>query len=81
MNEKAIQEDLLKLKDGIDLAKTNLAKLDGRESEILTQLKKNHGLSSIEEANNKLKELNGKIETEEIAIEKDYKELKEAYQW
>ena len=57
-----IQKDLANLKEGIDSAKTNLAKLEGVESEILHQLKKEYGISSVEEAKTMLNDLTKELE-------------------
>lgn len=76
-----IQTDLTELKKNIDLAKTNLAKLDGRNQELLLQLKKNHGLSSIEETNERIQSLTKEIAEEEKRIEKEYAALREEYDW
>lgn len=76
-----VQKDLLDLKKGIDEAKINQAKLKGREEELLNQLKKDHGLSSVEEASKKVLTL----ETSRVSIEKNiidkYSELKASYDW
>jgi len=76
-----VQKDLLDLKKGIDEAKLNQAKLKGREEELLSQLKKDHGLSSVEEASKKVLTL----EASRVSIEKNiidkYSVLKEKYEW
>jgi hypothetical protein len=81
MNLQAIQKDLSELRKGIDLAKTDLANLDGRKSELLRQLEKNHELSSEEEVNEEIKRISEEMASEEAAIEKIYKELKEDFSW
>jgi len=78
---KEILDDLKRLKEGIDLAKTNLAKLDGRETELLRQLKKDHGLSSVKEAETKQVELQQDLEKLDSEIQKEYNKLKEEYEW
>jgi SOS-response transcriptional repressor LexA len=78
--EKIIKE-LQSLKKGIDEAKTNIAKLDGREQETLTQLKNNYNLSSVEEIEKEIAKL-AKEETSLIKIiEEDYKSLREIAEW
>jgi F0F1-type ATP synthase membrane subunit b/b' len=76
-----IQKDLADLKEGIDSAKTNLAKLEGVESEILNQLKKEYGISSVEEAKTMLSSLTKELEDHKKNIEQTYSKLKEDYQW
>ena len=76
-----VQKDLLDLKKGIDEAKLNQAKLKGREEELLSQLKKDHGLSSVEEASKKVLTL----EASRASIEKNIigkcTELRNKYEW
>ena len=81
MNMQEVQRDLAELKKGIDLAKTNLAKLDGQESQLLLQLKKSHELSSEKQIQPEIDRLTKEISKEESSIESDYKKLKEVYQW
>jgi len=76
-----VQKDLLDLKKGIDEAKINQAKLRGREEELLNQLKKDHGLSSAEEASKKVLTLVASRITIEKNIIGKYSELKEKYDW
>ena len=76
-----VQKDLLDLKKGIDEAKINQAKLKGREEELLNQLKKDHGLSSVEEASKKVLTLEASRASIEKNIINKYSELKEKYDW
>lgn len=78
--EKIIKE-LTSLKKGIDEAKTNIAKLDGREQETLTQLKNNYDLSSIEEIETEINKLTKEETTIAKIIEEDYKSLREIAEW
>jgi len=76
-----ITKELTSLKRGIDEAKTNLAKLDGREQETLSQLKNTFNLSSVEAAEKEIQ----KLEKEELAlttiIKEEYASLKEIAEW
>jgi len=76
-----VQKDLLDLKKGIDEAKINQAKLRGREEELLNQLKKDHGLSSVEEASKKVLTLEASRASIEKNIIDKYTTLKEKYEW
>ena len=76
-----VQKDLLDLKKGIDEAKLNQAKLKGREEELLSQLKKDHGLSSVEEASKKVLTLEASRASIEKNIIGKYSKLKEQYDW
>jgi len=78
---KDIQKDLKQLKDNIDNAKNNLAKLEGREIELLKQLKKDYQINSIEDAKKEFTRLDKDYLKRVDVIEKDYKKLKEDYDW
>ena len=78
---KNIQEDLTALKEIIDNAKTNLSTLDGREIELINQLKKNFNVSSVEEGKKELKKLEDKLEKINQTIQDEYNKLKEEYDW
>jgi uncharacterized protein YlzI (FlbEa/FlbD family) len=78
---KNIQDDLKRLKENIDNAKNNLATLNGRKIELLKQLKKEHGLNSVDEVIKEIKELSKKITSLETQINTDYNDIKEKYDW
>ena len=65
----------------IDESKINQAKLRGREEELLNQLKKDHGLSSVEEASKKVLTLEASRASIEKNIIDKYTTLKEKYEW
>jgi uncharacterized membrane-anchored protein YhcB (DUF1043 family) len=81
MKNDNIQNELTRLKEIIDNAKNNLATLNGRKIELLKQLKKEFGISSLEEAKEKIKKLQSESKELENKIEQDYKTLKEEYDW
>ena len=78
---KDIQTELGRLKTGIDDAKTNLAKLQGREQELLRQLKADHGLTTTEEAKSEVRTLKDRVAKSNVEIEKLYEELRREYEW
>lgn len=78
---KDIQSELGRLKKGIDEAKTELAKLEGREQELLRQLTSEHGLASIEAAEKEIEKLQTAKLLKEGEIRKDFDTLKETYEW
>ena len=78
---KEIQSELGRLKTGIDEAKGNVSKLEGREEELLKQLKTEFGLASVEAAEKEMVTLKKQSETKEIEIQKQFAELKETYEW
>jgi flagellar capping protein FliD len=78
---KEIQGELGRLKAGIDEAKTNIAKLEGREQELLSQLKSEYGLNSIEAAEKEVEKMKKQIEKKEEEIRKQFTILQEDFQW
>ena len=78
---EAIIKDLSELKKGIDSAKTNIAKLDGREQETLTQLKNTYKLSSMEQVKKEIAKLTKEENTITMVIQEDYKSLREIAEW
>lgn len=78
---KEIQSELGRLKKGIDEAKTNIAKLEGREQELLNQLKSEHGLNSIEAAEKEVEKMKKQIEKKWEEIQRQFAKLQEEYQW
>lgn len=78
---KDILKDLAQLKKGIDEAKTNISKLDGREQETVKQLQSAEKLSTLEEAKSLYADLEKQEQTLIAEIKGKYKELKEQYDW
>jgi hypothetical protein len=81
MTLQKIVESLANLKKGIDEAKSELLRIDGRETEAVKQLKEIHNLSSVEEIEAKLAELEEKDKILQAEIEAIYKNLQESYDW
>jgi uncharacterized membrane-anchored protein YhcB (DUF1043 family) len=81
MTIKDVQTELQRLKENIDNAKSNLSKLEGREEELLNQLKKDFGVTSVAEADKKIKEMQKEYDKIEKHIEDEYKKLKDQYDW
>jgi len=78
---KDAQKELLELSEKIEESKTKLANNEGREKEIIKSLKEVIGVESIEEAEDKLKELTDKQNKLEKEIRKSIDKLKEEYNW
>jgi chromosome segregation ATPase len=78
---KDIQSDLSRLKKGIDEAKNNVAKLEGREQELLSQLKTDFKLDSIEAATKEVAKMKISIDKKEKEIQEQYDKLKEEFDW
>jgi len=63
-------EKLLKLKQEIDTAKTQLAILEDREKQLLAKLTKDWNVNSLEEARIKLDKMQDNLNNEQIEIKK-----------
>lgn len=74
-----IEQRLAKIKSDIDLAKTQKDQAEGSLKTIMETLKKDHGVSSIEEAEKLLATLEEEIEELEKNIEEGLAELEGAY--
>lgn len=75
MNEK----ELLKIKERIDDAKSEINKLEGKQASLLDQLKEQFNCSSIKEAEKQLDKQSKQIEELEQQIEEGVAELKNKY--
>jgi 3-dehydroquinate synthase class II len=78
---EAISRKLIILKKDIDEAKIHLAKLDGREQEVLLGMKKTHNLSSTEEAEKEIKKLEKEESKLAEIIKTEYDALREIAEW
>jgi uncharacterized membrane-anchored protein len=78
---KDIQADLTTLKDNIDNAKNNLAKLEGREIELIKQLEKDFGIKTVAEAEKEVVKLEKESKKRKEIITTEYNKLKEQYDW
>ncbi len=76
-----IQNELNRLKIGIEEAKTEIARLEGRRQELLRQLKSEYGIESMEEAEERLKELQKEKVAKEEEIRAAFLALKSEYDW
>lgn len=73
------KEDVLDLKNQIDDAKSKNSELRGQLKQILQTLKKEHGCTSIEDAEEKLKTIEQSIAIQEKKIKRGVRELQEKY--
>lgn len=76
-----ILKDLAQLKKGIDEAKINISKLDGREQEAIKQLQAAEKISTIEEAKSLYNGLEQQEKTLIKEIKSEYQKLKDQYDW
>ena len=80
MNQKII-DDLLKLEEKVEEAKTKESQSGGTLIELYKQLNRELGVDDEEEAEKKLVKIEKEKEKLEIEIEKNYKIMKEKYEW
>lgn len=73
------KEKLLQLKTDIDTAKVEVSKIKGKKELLENQLKTQFGCSTIEEAEEKVKQLQKKIDKLSTSIEEGIQELEEKY--
>jgi predicted nuclease with TOPRIM domain len=73
------ESELLKLKEQVDEAKQNVSELTGQKNALLKQLKDDWGCKTIEEAEEKLKQMDKNTSTLERKIEVGIKDLEEKY--
>lgn len=71
--------ELIELKEKIEKGKTKLAELKGQRDTYLSQLKKEFGCESIEDAEKKNKELENSIQKLKEHLEEKENELREKY--
>lgn len=73
------REDLLELKERIEKAKTDLSELKGRRAQLLEQLKKDHKISTLTQAETLKATLLQEAETLSREIQKRTLEMEEKY--
>lgn len=74
------EKDLLRLKGEVDKAKSTVAELNGQLTAMMKQLKKDWGVSSVDEGEKLLKKMKKDLETLEEKIEKGVNEIEEKYE-
>lgn len=77
MNEK----ELLELKEQIEDAKQEVNRLEGRQDGLMSQLQKDWGCKTLEQAKKKLEGLKDEIKDLEENIESGVAELEERYEF
>ncbi len=78
---KEIIRSLDSLSTKIETAKKTVNQLEGRKEELIKRLQKEFEVNTIEEAKNLLQEFKEYEQDLTKMIEKNYKELQEAYKW
>ena len=73
------EQDLFKLKQEIEEAKTSVSELKGQQNALLKQLKEEWGCSTVEEAEKKIQIMKKDIEKLENSIAVGLEELEEKY--
>jgi uncharacterized phage infection (PIP) family protein YhgE len=73
------EQDLLKLKKKIEDAKSSVSELKGQQTATAKQLKDEFKCDTVEAGQEKLKEIDDKIDTINSKLDKGLKELEEEY--
>lgn len=76
-----IQKTLTEIGEKIETSKNKLANYEGREQELMKSLKELLGVRTVEEAEDKIKEMNEEVEDLEKDLEKGMKRLEKEYGW
>lgn len=74
-------EDLIRMKEQIDEANGELKELEGRKKEVMSRLKKDYKISTLEALEKKIKALRSKADKLDDKISTGIEELEEAYEW
>lgn len=78
MNEA---EKLLKMKEKIDKAKEDIARMEGRKEQLYKTLEKDLGCKTLKEAEKKLAEMNKELDKKETILTAGVTGLEEKYEW
>jgi len=73
------EQQLLKLKQDVDAAKTKVSELTGQRTALMKQLKDDWGCKTVEEAEAKLQGMESAVEQLGQQIDEGVTELKEKY--
>lgn len=73
------KQDLLNLKNEIDTAKTKISEAKGKLSYLLTQLKDQYGCKTVKEAEEKIEEMDKRLDKLNEQIQSATTELEEKY--
>lgn len=76
-----LAEKLLKMKEKIDRAKPDVARLEGSRDQLYKTLKKNHGCKTLKDVEKKLKATNKELDQKKAALAKGIANLEEKYDW
>jgi len=75
------KQELIDLKNEIEKAKEEKAKDEGRLASLMERLEEEFGLKSLNDAENKIAEIEKKVSTLDKEYDNGLKKLKENYQW
>lgn len=74
-------EKLLKMKEKIDKAKTDIERMEGRKEQLYKTLKKDFDCKILKEAEKKLVEMNKELDKKETILADGITGLEEKYEW
>lgn len=81
MSTGTTADKLLKMKDKIESAKSNIARLEGSKDQLYKTLLSEHGCKTLKEAEKKLADMSKDLDIKEAALEEGVKSLEEQYDW
>lgn len=72
---------LLKMKEAVDQAQVDIARLQGKQEQLYETLKEEHHCKTTTEAKTELKKLNDKLDAQEKELTEGVADLENAYDW
>jgi hypothetical protein len=72
---------LIDMKDKIEVAKSNIARMQGSRDQLYKTLQIDHGCKTLKEAENKLTKMTKDLDQKEIELTKGIEELEGKYDW
>jgi hypothetical protein len=72
---------LIDMKDKIEVAKSNIARMQGSRDQLYKTLQIDHRCKTLKEAENKLIKMTKDFDQKEIELTKGIEELEEKYDW
>lgn len=74
-------EKLLKMKDKIETAKSNISRMEGSRDQLYKTLQTEYGCKTLKEAESKLATMTKDLDQKEVALTKGLEDLEEKHDW
>ena len=72
---------LLRMKESINQAKSDIDRLQGKQEQLYETLKEEHGCKTTTEAKTELKKINDRLDAQEKELTEGVVDLENAYNW